>query len=59
VAELDAQSGILVSGKPAGVRHGRSDLLAGGGNEVPLTGFGDSGGASRFFKQVGRDDADG
>jgi hypothetical protein len=53
VAALDEQSGTLTSGKPNGVRNTGGNLLAGGGNQHPLSGFGDKGGASRFFKQVG------
>lgn len=51
VKALDGQTGTLVIGKPSGVRHEGGTMLAGGGNLVPLTGFGDSGGASRFFPQ--------
>jgi len=53
VAALDEQSGTLTSGKPSGVR-GKSnhnvsyaDVAVGSA----LTGYGDTGGASRFFKQ--------
>jgi len=53
VARLDEQSGVLTSGKPAGCRNTGGNLLAGGGNQHPLSGFGDTGGASRFYKQVG------
>jgi len=49
-AMLDAQSGILTSGQPIGTKNGGSlncyGEFAGG---IPVTGFGDSGGASRFF----------
>lgn len=45
---LDSQSGNLKSGKPQGERH-----TEGGYNKkygsIPVTGFGDQGGASRFF----------
>jgi hypothetical protein len=56
VAALDAQSGVLKSG--VAVRHrgvksvgygGKLGLLQPG---TPDSGFGDTGGASRFFKQV-------
>ena len=56
VRRLDENSGLLVSGKP-GVRrkphetNAMAGRLAITGNKE--TGFGDSGGASRFFKQVG------
>jgi hypothetical protein len=53
VARLDEQSGVLTSGKPAGCRNTGGNMLAGGGNQHPLSGFGDTGGASRFYKQVG------
>jgi len=48
---LDAQTGTLTSGKPVGTRNASK---TGGGyhdgfGDIPLTGFGDSGGASRFF----------
>jgi hypothetical protein len=48
VAALDEQTGTLTSGKPAGTRHGTSKRAA-----AALTGFGDTGGASRFFRQIG------
>lgn len=46
---LDEQTGELVSGKPSGVRN--SDGFRGRhrGNKTAVSGFGDSGGASRFF----------
>lgn len=45
---LDEQSGTLKSGKPVGVK--TSEGYRGGfGNGIPVTGFGDTGGASRFF----------
>jgi len=48
---LNMQSGTLTSGKPVGTRNASK---TGGGyhnhfNDIPLTGFGDSGGASRFY----------
>jgi DNA modification methylase len=55
---LDEQSGILTSGKPAGIKTGNNNNIYGnysGGIEV--TGYGDSGGASRFF-YVAKPDAD-
>jgi hypothetical protein len=48
VAELDAQSGTLTSGKPSGNRNSASNMQA-AATITPLTGFGDTGGASRFF----------
>ena len=59
VAALDEQSGVRTSGKPSGIR-GKSnhvvryaDVAVGSA----LTGYGDSGGASRFFKQFGGESA--
>ncbi len=50
VRMLDEQSGELTSGKPMGLKAGGKlncySEFAGG---IPVTGFGDSGGASRFF----------
>jgi len=59
---LDEQSGVLTSGKPAGVKTGGQANAYGyyrGG--IPITGFGDSGGASRFFycAKADREDRDG
>jgi hypothetical protein len=48
VRALDEQSGTLTS---SGTRN--RDSMFNRGNGAPLTGFGDKGGASRFFKQVG------
>jgi DNA modification methylase len=48
VAELDRQSGVSTSGKPVGTRNavgGFQNSTPG----MPLTGYGDSGTASRFF----------
>jgi|SRR5882762_2534049 len=48
--KLDQQSGTLTSGKPAGVKAGNNNNIFGqyaGG--IPVTGYGDTGGASRFF----------
>ena len=48
---LDEQSGVLTSGKPVGIKKagtGYHGNFPGG----EMTGFGDTGGASRFFKQV-------
>lgn len=50
VALLDAQSGHLKSGKPGNARrHANGFNGRHHGNETPLTGIGDEGGASRFF----------
>lgn len=49
-AVLDEQTGVLTSGKPSGVRSGNNNSVYNpysGGDEV--TGYGDTGGASRFF----------
>lgn len=52
VMALDEQSGILKSGDPGGALRKRGDaFLEGHTNNFPLTGFGDTGGASRFFPQ--------
>jgi site-specific DNA-methyltransferase (adenine-specific) len=48
VAELDRQSGNLTSGKPSGKKN-IGNGYHGNFGEIPVTGFGDSGGASRFF----------
>lgn len=49
---LDAQSGLLKSGDPTNaVRNEGGNMLQGQGKGVPLSGYGDSGGASRFFPQ--------
>ena len=47
---LNEQTGILTSGKPSGNRHAQNNNIYGKVElEKPITGFGDSGGASRFF----------
>jgi site-specific DNA-methyltransferase (adenine-specific) len=49
-AVLDAEVGTLKSGKPgSSVRTAKGMVFAGGGKGVSLSGFGDSGGPSRFF----------
>lgn len=49
-AILDAQSGTLTSGKPCGSKRAANQIFGKYKNEgITLTGFGDSGGASRFF----------
>lgn len=47
---LDQQTGELTSGKPLGIKAGNNNNVFGqyaGG--IPVTGYGDTGGASRFF----------
>lgn len=47
---LDAQTGVLTSGKPAGKKKAGNNIYGQYKNEdVDVTGIGDSGGASRFF----------
>lgn len=50
--KLDAQTGILTSGKPSGVRHAQNNIYGQYGTGLPVEGIGDSGGASRFFYNV-------
>ena len=58
VAELDEQSGVLVSGqvKPGYMKNSSTQPsrggYEGGFQDTLLTGYSDTGGASRFFKQV-------
>lgn len=49
--ELDRQTGELTSGKPAGIHGSDAERNAYGKFKggIPVTGYGDSGGASRFF----------
>lgn len=51
--DLDRQTGILSSGQvsPGQMRHSAQGYQ-GNFKPIPLTGFGDEGGASRYFKQV-------
>lgn len=63
---LDEQSGVLTSGsvRPGYMKNSSSQPSQGGIYEAghrdyPLTGFGDTGGASRFFLQVWRDSDEG
>ena len=57
--ELDRQTGILTSGSVSEGHMKNSSAQASDGGfsgkfgDIPLTGYGDSGGASRFFKVVG------
>jgi len=46
---LDEQSGILKSGKPRGIRRAKNRVYGRFRQGMPVTGYGDSGGASRFF----------
>lgn len=48
---LDRQSGHLVSGQPSGMKNADNNIYGQYG-KVPITGFGDEGGASRFFFKV-------
>ncbi|MGB8265223.1 MAG: DNA methyltransferase [Candidatus Velthaea sp.] len=48
VAQLDAQSGEIESGKPSGVSN-KGMGFHGSAPGFPVTGYGDRGGASRFF----------
>lgn len=49
-AALDEQSGTLQSGEPAGIKAGgRGNAFGEFAGGIPVTGFGDTGGASRFF----------
>ena len=48
-AMLDAQSGELKSGKPCGIRKAKNKVFGQFRQGDALTGFGDTGGASRFF----------
>jgi hypothetical protein len=52
VGMLDAQTGVLKSGKPVGLKHASNNVYGQYGTEIPITGYGDSGGPSRFFFQV-------
>ena len=47
--ELDKQSGLLVSGKPSGVRKAPNKVYGQYAPGQEVTGYGDAGGASRFF----------
>lgn len=46
---LDEQSGVLKSGKPSGLRRAGRRVFGGYRTGTSVSGFGDSGGASRFF----------
>lgn len=48
-AVLDEQSGILKSGKPSGIRKAQNKIYGKYGTGKEVTGYGDIGGASRFF----------
>lgn len=47
--ELDKQTGVLTSGKPTGTRKANNNIYGHYERGQDITGFGDSGGASRFF----------
>ena len=47
--EMDRQSGELTSGKPAGIRKAVNKVYGPYAPGQPVTGYGDSGGGSRFF----------
>lgn len=55
-ALLDAQSGVRTSGAPGVMRKGRNDGASYGAESRPpgtaMVGYGDSGGASRFFSRI-------
>lgn len=46
---MDEQTGVLTSGKPSGQRNASNNIYGQYGTGQDVTGFGDSGGASRFF----------
>lgn len=46
---LDEQSGRLTSGAPSGTKNGTSKNVFSDFGSIPVTGYGDTGGASRFF----------
>jgi DNA modification methylase len=48
-AEMDRQTGELTSGKPVGVRKAMNKVYGQYAPGQPVTGYGDTGGASRFF----------
>lgn len=52
-ARLNQQTGGLTSGEPSGVRHALNSFSNLG--RIPLTSYGDSGGAARFFFNVQQD----
>jgi site-specific DNA-methyltransferase (adenine-specific) len=46
---LDIQTGRLTSGQPSGLKNASNNIYGEYGTGIPVTGYGDSGGASRFF----------
>lgn len=52
VEELNNQGGVLTSGQPAGKKHSRKGFSGSIMVGSDLTGYGDTGTAARFFKQV-------
>lgn len=57
-ARLDQQSGTLTSGKPNGSKRNKPGPFMAHADGVDLTGYGDSGGASRFFFTTVREQLD-
>lgn len=50
---LDEQTGILSSGTPSGLKAGNNNNVYGQyAGDIPVTGFSDSGGASRYFLNI-------
>lgn len=47
--EMDQQSGSLTSGKPVGSTKAEASFFGRYKSSIPITGYGDTGGASRFF----------
>jgi len=56
--EMDAQSGFLVSGNPVGKRKTQNKIYGPYATGQDVTGYGDSGGASRFFYVAKADSAE-
>ncbi|HTR29916.1 MAG TPA: DNA methyltransferase [Puia sp.] len=57
-AEMDRQTGVLTSGKPAGQRNAQNKIYGQYGTGMDVTGYGDSGGGSRFFYVAKADGAE-
>lgn len=55
---LDVEVGILTSGQPAGMRGNAKQIVAYNNSTgaMPVTGFGDSGGPSRFFIHISQEE---
>lgn len=56
--ELDAQSGLLVSGRPSGIRRAANNVYGRYAPGQEVTGYGDVGGASRFFYVAKADESE-